>query len=97
MAKNNAGGKSAAGKADDYEAVLWDFLFDQVTELTNHLLDSQILRLDQIMHVVQAFVYATRIAGNHKAVVRSDTGPLLGQCATDLIHDYCYDRTRALQ
>lgn len=97
MAKNNTGGKSAADKAGNYEELLWDFVFDQVTELTKHLLESQTLRLDQIMHVVQAYVYATRIAGGHRAVVRSDTGPLLGQCATDLIYDYCYDRTKALQ
>lgn len=44
------------------DEVLSDFAFDQVTTLTNRLLKSQVLRTDEIMHVVHSFIHATRTA-----------------------------------
>jgi hypothetical protein len=89
MAKSKTGSKRMADEVTNQDDMLWDFAFDQVTALTNNLLKSQVLRLDQIMHVVDAFTNATRTAGYKQSLGRIDLAASLAACATDQIIEYC--------
>jgi hypothetical protein len=93
MAKSKTGSKSMTDEVTNQDDLLWDFAFDQVTALTNNLLESQVLRLDQIMHVVNAFTNATRTAGYKQSLGRIDLATSLAACATDQIIDYCNNRS----
>lgn len=89
MAKRKSTGNRTSKRANKHDDLLWDFAFDQVTALTNHLLKAQVLRLDQILHVVHAFAYSTRLAGDEQSLDRPELASTLVDCATDLILDYC--------
>ena len=69
--------------------ILWDFAFDQMMGLTHHLLQSKVLPLDHVLHVVRSFAQATQAAGSKQGFIPADLKPLLVACATDVVSDYC--------
>jgi hypothetical protein len=71
------------------DEVLSEFAFDQVTTLTNRLLKSQVLRTDEIMHVVHSFIHATRTACEAQLCTHDAWSDMLADCAIDLITEYC--------
>jgi hypothetical protein len=97
MAKRKPTGNRTASEVNNHDDLLWDFAFDQVTAPTNRLLEAQVLRLDQILHVVHLFAHSTRVAGGNQSLARPEFASTLVDCATDLILDYCNSYRRAEQ
>lgn len=95
MAKRKSTSNRTSNEVNSHDELLWDFAFDQVTALTNHLLEVQVLRLDQILHVVHAFAYSTRLADDEQSLDRPELASTPVDCATDLILDYCNSYRKA--
>lgn len=95
MAKRKPTSNCPGNEVNNHDDLLWDFAFDQVTALTNHLLAAQVLRLDQILHVVHSFANSTRIAADNQFLDRPEFASTLVDCATDLILDYCNSHRKA--
>lgn len=89
MAKRKPATDRMLNEVNNHDEQLWDSAFDQVTALTNQLLEAQVLRLDQILHVVHSFAHATRIAGDKQSLNQPEFASTLVGCATDLILDSC--------
>lgn len=80
--------KSSDDQSPDAE-ILWDFAFDQMMGLTHYLLQSKVLPLDHVLHVVRSFAQVTQVAGLRQASLPLDFKSLLVACATDVVIDYC--------
>ena len=74
---------------EDQDDLLWDFVFDQMVGLMGHLLEHQVLNLNQMMHVVRSFALATETAGHYQSFNRDGFASTLVACAMDQISDHC--------
>ena len=90
--KNSKPPIDAPGVATENEALhdlLGDFSSDQMVALVNQLLESKVLPLAHVMHVVRSFAYAAKLSASMQSLDRDDLDAMLIWTATETIHDYC--------
>jgi hypothetical protein len=74
---------------EEQDDLLWDFAFDQMVGLMDHLLEHQVLNLNQMMHVIRSFARATETAGCYQSFNRDEFAETLVACAMNHLFDHC--------